>query len=230
MRGVGFFGCCVGFIVFEDWFLSMKVIFQKVMIEVLTEKTSLYLDFSRFVLSQLVLIGHAASFFGVMDFFGPPIFPWVQSIAVVGFFWLSGFLICYSTIRKLNRPEYGFGVFFLERFSRIYSAFIPALLFVICIDGLFQIMKPGVYGFYKSYAFDVALGNILMLFKFPVQILQYPMFGSASAWWTLGIEWWLYMAFGWLLLKDRDVLYYVGLFFYHWFLCVTLYMMGLGAV
>lgn len=52
-----------------------------------------------------------------------------------------------------------------------------------------------------------------MLFKFPLMALQYPMFGSASAWWTLGIEWWLYMAFGWLVLKQRDWLYYIGLAF-----------------
>lgn len=107
--------------------MALKEVLLHRSVDPLTEYSSVYLDLARFLLSQLVLIGHAASFFGVMTFMEPPHVPWVQSIAVVGFFWLLGFLICYSVVRKLTRPGYSFSVFCVERFARIYAAFVPAL-------------------------------------------------------------------------------------------------------
>lgn len=168
----------------------------------LNPAASLYLDFLRLLFSQLVLIGHAASFFGVLPFLGPPYFPWVQSIAVVGFFWLSGFLICHSVLLKMNDGNYSFRHYFIDRFSRIYTALIPSLLFVLGVDFAFVTFMPNEYPFYDSFSVTVAIQNLLMLQKFPVDMLYAPMFGSASTWWTLGVEWWLYMFFGWLLLSS----------------------------
>lgn len=170
----------------------------------LEECASLYLDVLRLVFSQLVLIGHAASFFGVLPFILPPYFPWIQSIAVVGFFWLSGFLICHSVLlRKQGEEIYRFSDFFFSRFARIYSAYIPALFFVLLVDSVFIGLYPEKYGFYRSYSVEAAIKNIFMLQKFPVKPFSAPMFGSASTWWTLGIEWWLYMFFGWIFIMKR---------------------------
>lgn len=166
-------------------------------VQPLKEGTSIYLDGLRVILCQIVLIGHAASFFGVMSFIEPPNFPWIQSIAVVGFFWLSGFLICHSTLmRKQRENQYVFSDFFFDRFARIFSAYVPALIFVFLIDFVFISLYSHTYGFYGSFSLEVAIKNLLMLQKHPVELLTAPMFGSASTWWTLGVEWWLYMLFG----------------------------------
>jgi peptidoglycan/LPS O-acetylase OafA/YrhL len=162
---------------------------------------SLYLDGLRAIFSQLVLIGHAASYFGVLPFIEPPHFPWIQSIAVVGFFWLSGFLICHSTLmHKQKTQRYCFADFFFRRFARIYSAYVPAILFVFLIDLVFIRIYPEKYTFYSSFSLTVAIKNLFMLQKFPVGFAT-PMFGSASTWWSLAIEWWLYMFFGLLYFR-----------------------------
>lgn len=177
-----------------------------ILVEPLEMGTSFYLDGLRAILSQSVLIGHAASFFGVMTFIHPPNFPWIQSIAVVGFFGLSGFLICHSSLlRKQESKNYHFVDFFISRFARIYSGYIPALLFVFVLDWVFIGLYPEEYRFYSAFSFEVAIKNILMLQKFPVGFLGAPMFGSASTWWTLGIEWWLYMFFGWAVFKEKTL-------------------------
>lgn len=168
--------------------------------------------------SQMVLIGHAASYFGLMKFIGPPHFPWIQSIAVVGFFWLSGFLICHSVLmRKQMMEDYKFSDFFFSRFARIYSGYVPALALVFLVDFIFVYMYPLKYGFYYSFSIDVALKNMLMLQKFPLNSLSAPMFGSASTWWTLGIEWWLYMFFGLIFIRKaswtKNKIYWVSLLF-----------------
>jgi len=56
------------------------------------------LDMLRGLASQLVLVGHAMSYFGVMKILHPPNFPWIQNIAVVVFFILSGFVITRSVV------------------------------------------------------------------------------------------------------------------------------------
>ena len=66
----------------------------------LTESNSIFLDLIRGLSSQLVVVGHGISFFGIFTSFHQPNFPWIQNIAVLIFFILSGFLISYSTFRK----------------------------------------------------------------------------------------------------------------------------------
>ena len=97
----------------------------------LTKGNSIILDLIRGVSAQLVVIGHGISFFGIFKLVQQPNFPSIQNIAVLIFFILSGFLISYSTFRKSN---YGFKQYFIDRFSRIYTAFIPSLLFVFLLD------------------------------------------------------------------------------------------------
>lgn len=166
-------------------------------VQPLSSNASLYLDALRALFAQAVLYGHSSSVFGIAPFDRIPI----QRAAVVGFFWLSGFLICHSyMMRKQKYPEYGFFDYFLARFARIYSGLVPSLIFVAVIDGVFILLYPHLYNFYNSYSAKVAVANLLMLQKFPVPFLHSPMFGTGSTWWTLSIEWWLYMCFGWLML------------------------------
>ena len=139
-------------------------------------------------------------------------------VAVLLFFALSGLLICYSALNKLGNPAYGFRNFFVDRFSRIYSGLLPAML-------IGAIIAAAIYGTNYTYfvylssmqsppsllTFGMTLG---MLERFPVTFfdsllspfgLSFPLpnvtpFGFNGILWTLAVEWWIYMVFGWFVM------------------------------
>lgn len=191
--------------------------------------SSIILDLIRGLTAQIVVFGHSISFFGIFIFMHPPNFPWVQNIAVLIFFILSGLLISYSTINKIkNKNDYSFKHFFIDRFSRIYSAFIPGILFVFVIDFLSRKIQND-YLFDKAFNVKTFIGNLFMLQDYPlydnlgkvlidlgfdnflVNAIPVPFkaitsFGSARPFWTIAIEWWIYMFFGYftiVTLKKR---------------------------
>jgi len=180
----------------------------------LSENSSLALDVLRASASQAVVVGHGMSFFGILRPLQPPHFPYIQNVAVVVFFVLSGFLITYATLRK--PPGFGFGEFFIDRFARIYSAYLIALLIVWAID-LFAIhLDPASYTHAEALDLRTFIGNVFMLQDHPreeVHALLFAgsaspagvitSFGSARPFWTIAIEWWIYMCFGWLVLGRR---------------------------
>lgn len=94
----------------------------------LSQESSVFLNLVRIVACELVVIGHfitnyqpavlASFFFGGM----------LGGIGVFMFFSISGFLISYSLLQKLNNAAYRFRNFFVDRFSRIYSGLFPAML------------------------------------------------------------------------------------------------------
>jgi peptidoglycan/LPS O-acetylase OafA/YrhL len=180
----------------------------------LSENSSLALDLLRAGASQAVVIGHGISFFGILPALQPPHFPYIQNLAVVVFFVLSGFLITYATLRK--PPDFGFGEFFIDRFARIYSAYLIALLIVWAID-LYAIgLDPATYTHTSALDLRTFIGNVFMLQDHPREEVHALLlagsdspggtvtsFGSARPFWTLAIEWWIYMGFGWLVLGGR---------------------------
>jgi peptidoglycan/LPS O-acetylase OafA/YrhL len=171
----------------------------------LEEGSSITLDLIRGISSQIVVIGHGISFFGIFTFLHEPNFPWMQNIAVLIFFLLSGFLITYSTVRrKLTDNSYGFIHYFADRFSRIYTSFIPSIIFVLIIDLISKSLNPALYSFSSAFNMTTFIGNILMFQDYSIfSLLPYKSvtsFGSARPFWTLAIEWWIYLSFGYLLL------------------------------
>jgi len=168
----------------------------------LTPAQKTYLDFVRALGAQLVLLGHAAHYMWPQNFLANGA---VQTIGVFIFFLISGFLISYSVFTKRHDPTYDFGSFFIDRFCRIYSAFLPALILVAIIDGL--IVADPAYQWRRDFNLQTWIGNLLMLQDFPVfQVLRrlgmhdspwmIAEFGSARPFWTISIEWWIYMLFG----------------------------------
>jgi peptidoglycan/LPS O-acetylase OafA/YrhL len=180
----------------------------------LTKGNSVLLDLIRGISAQLVVVGHGISFFGIFTFLHEPNTPWMQNIAVLIFFLLSGFLITYSTINKIILiKEYDFKHYLIDRVARIYTAFVPALLFVFFVDFLSKYLNPSVYNYTNSYNFKTFLGNLFMFQDF-FKSLYLPnfitSFGSGRPFWTLAIEWWIYLWFGFLILvvfrvKKTDV-------------------------
>jgi peptidoglycan/LPS O-acetylase OafA/YrhL len=138
--------------------------------------------------------------------------------AVLLFFALSGLLISYSLHNKLDNPEYRFRNFFVDRFSRIYSGLLPALLVGTIIAVTIYVTN---YAYFidlcsmqstpSPLTFGMTLG---MLENFPVDFfnsllsgfgLSFPLpavtpYGFNGILWALVILWWLYMVFGWIVI------------------------------
>ncbi len=193
-------------------------------------RESSYLDWVRILSAQAVVIGHYGSWVGGDDTLLGGRVP-IQDLGVVVFFILSGYLIASTLNNKLAAdPGYGFSDFFIDRFSRIYVTFVPALLLVLGLDAYSAAHGNYLHAAaFNAYQF---VGNLLMLQDFPLfSILRriasgagpwlVTSFGSARPFWTLAVEWWLYMFFGWFVLVHlrgsarswRDGLVLAGLAF-----------------
>ncbi|MEO0735061.1 MAG: acyltransferase family protein, partial [Bacteroidota bacterium] len=164
----------------------------------LTAGQSLLLDFIRGWSAQAVLFGHALYFFNLHGPGAPSTDFFVHRYAVAIFFLLSGFLITYSTVGKLARKaDYGFRQYFIDRFARIYTALVPALLFILVVDLVSRSLSPATYAYADAFSARDFLGNLLMLQYFPGLGLllgeRIEAFGSGTTLWTLSIEWWIYL-------------------------------------
>lgn len=162
----------------------------------LNKNESIYLDFIRVLASQLVLVGHAISYFSIATYFHQPNFPWMQNIAVVIFFILSGFVITYSTNKKASSGVYSFKLYSIDRYSRIFAAFIPALLFVVSLDFISQSISQADYRYFEAFNLPTFIANLFMLQDYPLS--GFTSFGSARPFWTISIEWWIYLFFGYV--------------------------------
>jgi peptidoglycan/LPS O-acetylase OafA/YrhL len=161
----------------------------------ISKEQSIVLDLVRGVSAQIVLIGHLISFYGFQARYG---IPTIQNFGVVVFFILSGFLITQTTL--LKGLDYGFKNFFIDRFSRIYYTFIPALFLVLLID---LVLKYYFNTYSSNYQFNLPtfISNGFMLQSFPLTNIG--PFGSARPFWTVAIEWWIYLFFGIIYFFNR---------------------------
>jgi peptidoglycan/LPS O-acetylase OafA/YrhL len=177
---------------------------------------SAYLDLLRGIAAMMVLVGHAAVIFLGESWLARM---HIEVLGVLIFFLLSGFLISYTALRRYHDPAYTFRIFFIDRFARIFTAFIPALALVGLADLYIlhvasQLPPPtdtpayqAIAGVFRNVSWQNWLGNLFMLQDFPLfQIARIGgvpdnpwfirSFGSAGPFWTISIEWWLYMLFG----------------------------------
>jgi peptidoglycan/LPS O-acetylase OafA/YrhL len=155
--------------------------------------TSVTLDLLRAAAAQMVCIGHGTAFFY------PPwrvtTLPLMQNVGVLIFFVLSGLLISFTLIERSKQPSYRFSTFLLERFARIYSGLIPALLLVVVVDGV-AIYIFNEQTFAEYYTAKNFVANLFMLEAYRgvlSRYLQWSPFGSAGPLWTLAIEWHIYI-------------------------------------
>jgi hypothetical protein len=153
---------------------------------------------------------------------------------------MSGFIISYTTfLNKEKNPLYNFKLFFIDRFSRIYFSLIPALAFIALADyGLYYFNGTVV----SNADFKTFIANVLMLqdftnmnrvqsvlenlfgIKFTFSLVT-TSFGSGRPLWTVAIEWWIYMLFGWVTLfrkEKNQLIFWIGILcflpvpFYNW--------------
>ncbi len=165
----------------------------------------------------LVLIGHGFSFFQISIFKDDSYFPYMQSLAVLIFFILSGFLTD-NTLSK-EKEKYKYKRFIISRAKRIYEYYLGALLMVIIIDKIIIAINPSAYMHYDTLSFEILIKNIIMVPRmvslniFGTQSLNIPVvgrlitndtLGSARPFWTLFIEWWLYVFYGYYKLVYKE--------------------------
>jgi peptidoglycan/LPS O-acetylase OafA/YrhL len=166
-----------------------------------------FLDLVRGGAAILVLFGHSAHYFWKDSTLANGA---AQGLGVFVFFLISGFLISLSVFQKYADRRYGFGDYFIDRFCRIYCVLVPALIFVAVLDGV-VLTDPG-YEWHRDYNLQTWFGNLFMLQDFPIfQTLRrlgvhdsawfVSSFGSARPFWTISIEWWIYMLFGAVALR-----------------------------
>jgi peptidoglycan/LPS O-acetylase OafA/YrhL len=161
-----------------------------------------FLNLVRAAAAQVVLIGHATHYYlsGRFNEYGR-----LETFGVLVFFLLSGFLICSSVVQKWDRPDYRFEHYLIDRFCRIFVAYGPALVFVAAADAAMRGHPAFPYG--ADDSLGTWLGNLAMLQDYPLfQVLRrlgvseqswfIRPFGSVRPFWTVAIEWWIYLSFG----------------------------------
>lgn len=159
------------------------------------------LDAIRYLLASIVLLGHAYGFFFHAHRDGPGSgLPPAQSIAVVGFFYLSGFLICYSALKAKGTRRASLERYLFDRSTRIYLTLLPCLLFVWIVDVL---LTKQLLGWEFQYESNTSSGHLI---KNLLLIPSMPFAGMRPIW-SLMYEWWLYILFGAaLFLRSRPII------------------------
>lgn len=158
--------------------------------------SSAFLDLMRALAASLVLVDHEL---GILA--GRHDLP-TGAIGVGIFFILSGFLIQQSALARFRRPTPQFTVFLVDRFARIFTAYVPILLLIAAINFWVQPGRWGQEG--RSTGLVALLGNLLLLQNYPVFQLMLHVVGpgfyirsynTAEPFWTIPIEFSIYVVF-----------------------------------
>jgi len=171
----------------------------------LRQPTSVLLDSVRAISAQLVVVGHALGFA-----FLPNRYEYVgqsgivlQAVGVILFFALSGFVIAYTAIQKIDRGRYGLTNFLVDRTARIYSGLLPSIVLILILDCLFGMYAPDAFVRYAAFFNGgTFLANLLQFQDYPplFGVMLSPViattFGTGIPLWSLAVEWWMYVFFG----------------------------------
>ncbi len=179
---------------------------------------SSFLDFARWVAAFIVFAGHLRNplFLGFADLGSEKtsllINAWyfvtgLFGEAVIFFFVLSGYLIGGIGMAKHASGQFDLRKYAVDRATRLYAAFLPALLLTLVLGyvGARISPNPGLYdGSQVMFAkkldgLDLTqlatarnfIGNLFML-----QTFRFEAFGSNPPLWTISAEFWFYAFFG----------------------------------
>jgi len=156
-----------------------------------------FLDVLRATAANLVLYEHAGEVFAFKSRLPAGL------IGVSVFFILSGFLILLSSVARLQRPGPYFVPYMIDRFARIFTAYVPVLILVAAVNSMTDLGQWGQDG--VSSGPTAFIGNLLLLQNYPVFQALYRLIGdvlyirpynTAEPFWTIPIEFWIYVVFG----------------------------------
>lgn len=154
----------------------------------MNKATSFYLDCLRVLAAFGVLLVHAN-----LPWFSDGLFLRAEMghKLVMIFFVLSGYLIAYTVHEKNKGPER----YLIDRFSRLYSVVLPALVFTYLLDYVGQHFNPGFYA--EQVAPDHQVLRFLLNATYLQQIWGFCTKPSSNGpFWSIAYEFWYYMLFG----------------------------------
>ena len=153
--------------------------------------TSQYLNILRVFSAFGVLLVHCRFTFFSADTLLSPYLNFGHMMVII-FFVLSGYVIAFSADTKNeNMKQY-----LIDRFSRLYSVIIPALIFTFIIDSIGRFLYPEYYDLHLN-----ANGNYyiryLIVFLNLNQIWQWSSLVSTNGtFWSVAYEFWYYIFWG----------------------------------
>ncbi len=168
----------------------------------MSTSTSAMLNAVRGISAILVVIGHGVSYGKLSPSLMPPQIPWMQELAVVAFFWISGFLVAGALDRMIQKDR-GAREFIVARAVRVFLPLWPALVFTWLLDVL---TGEAVYA--SNRTIGVAIGNALAFQGVPG--VGVPVFASNRPLWTVAIEWWLYVFAAVVVFRPRHPAAWLG--------------------
>ncbi|MFV0279173.1 MAG: acyltransferase family protein [Rhodoblastus sp.] len=130
----------------------------------------------------------------------PPVYVWwfvtaytFAHGAVVVFFVLSGFLVGGATVSRAKSGRPYIRKFLIDRTTRIYIVLLPALALTFVLDNLGQRVFAGL-GVYEVPVIQAAMKNEYLLATLAgLQGIWFSTYGSNTALWSLGMEYWYYV-------------------------------------
>jgi peptidoglycan/LPS O-acetylase OafA/YrhL len=175
----------------------------------LTATASAFLHCLRALLSQAVLFGHVLALNGMLN--QDSIWADLPSFAVLCFFVLSGFVISWSTFRKGR--DYGLTNYLIDRFTRLWTVVVPTLFITLAI-GLIAWLLSGsppfeMHPWHFLSVLTMQQENPLLLeLKYHLPDIWWfdivDFFGDNLPLWSLSLEWWYYVFFGfWYYTKGK---------------------------
>lgn len=168
---------------------------------------STYLNLLRAFAAQVVVVGHTLAIGGLWPAAGEPNSPYMQSLGVIIFFVLSGYVITNTTrLKTQSNNGYSLPRFVLDRFSRIYTVYLPALVVVLMLTVTFRSISGS--SILENLGPLQFLGNLFMLQSHPLMTWNWltalfggpighvEAFGLGRPFWSIAVEWWFYLGFG----------------------------------
>ncbi len=157
----------------------------------MNKATSIYLDLVRFLAAIVVFSYHANKdrFTGGLP--GLSHISHLSNDAVMVFFVLSGFVIAYVANTKENKIS----KYFINRFARLYSVVIPALIFTVIFDFLGSQIAYQPYDTWRyqtDQPFIRFFANLFFVNQLWFTSIR-PF--SNSPFWSIGYEFWYYVLF-----------------------------------
>jgi len=190
---------------------QVAVLSKKTLMRYLDGDSSILIDLIRVVACEMVVVSHVFDTYtkyfhratnNTNTFYELDVF--LGFVGVIMFFIVSGIVISNSLLKNLDsNKNYGFINFFADRFSRIYAGLVPCLFFIAICDLALSVINPAYYTSMDTFSLSIAtiLGSLFMVQNmFPLHITTPP---YAGVLWTLNIEWWLYLTFGWVAVNMK---------------------------
>jgi len=187
----------------------------------MSNAVSRFIDAARWLAALMVALHHANNIFiNQADMMKaahwPPVYVWwfltaytFAHGAVVVFFVLSGFLVGGAAIERARAGKPYIRRYLIDRTSRIYIVLLPALALTFLLDTIGKTVFAGL-GAYEHPVYQAAMKSEYLLPSLvSLQGIWFPTYGTNSALWSLGMEYWYYVVCG-LVLMPLSAAYSAG--------------------